>query len=192
MLKPKAIKLKPSQLKWQIDLRKLDFKSTKEVEHLDSIVGQPRAIQALELGADLRGSRGYNIFVTGLSGTGRMTTVKQMLEKSQRKGDCPNLFDFCYVNNFSDESRPTLIKFDKGGAKVFSQKMHEGITSLLERLTSVFEEEPYINKRKEIIESYKTSEQKIVEDFDNKLKKKDSLEGKSRILKVVLNQIFLS
>ena len=177
MLKPKAIKLKPSQLKWQIDLRKLDFKSTKEVEHLDSIVGQPRAIQALELGADLRGSRGYNIFVTGLSGTGRMTTVKQMLEKSQRKGDCPNLFDFCYVNNFSDESRPTLIKFDKGGAKVFSQKMHEGITSLLERLTSVFEEEPYINKRKEIIESYKTSEQKIVEDFDNKLKKKGFIRG---------------
>lgn len=177
MLKPKAIKLKPSQLKWQIDLRKLDFKSTKEVEHLDTIVGQPRAIQALELGADLRGSRGYNIFVTGLSGTGRMTTVKQMLEKSQRKGDCPNLFDFCYVNNFSDESRPTLIKFDKGGAKVFSQKMHEGITSLLERLTSVFEEEPYINKRKEIIESYKTSEQKIVEDFDNKLKKKGFIRG---------------
>ena len=142
MVKPKAIKLKPDQLKWQIDKRKLKFRSTKEVEHLDHIVGQPRAIQAIELGADLRGSRGYNIFVTGLSGTGRMTTVKQMLEKSQSKGNCPELFDYCYVNNFSDESRPKLLKFEKGEACGFSKSMHDTITNLLERLSSVFKEEP--------------------------------------------------
>jgi ATP-dependent Lon protease len=177
VVKPKAIKLKPAQLKWQIDLKKLNFRSTKEVEPLDRIVGQPRAIQAIELGADLRGSRGYNIFVTGLSGTGRMTTVKRMLEKSQRKGNCPELFDYCYVNNFEDESRPKLLQFEKGGASSFSKKMHESITHLLERLTSVFEEDPYTSKRKKVIESYQESEKNLIEDFDEKLKKKGFVRG---------------
>ncbi len=177
MVKPKAIKLKPAQLKWQIDLKKLNFSSTKEVEHLDHIIGQPRAIQAIELGAELRGSRGYNIFVTGLSGTGRMTTVKYMLEKSQRKGNCPELFDYCYVNNFADESRPKLIQFEKGGACSFSKKMHESITHLLDKLTSVYQEEPYTNKRKEVIESYQESEKNLIEEFDAKLKKKGFVRG---------------
>ncbi len=177
MVKPKAIKLKPAQLKWQIDLKKLNFRSTKEVEHLDHIVGQPRAIQAIELGAELRGSRGYNIFVTGLSGTGRMTTVKQMLQKSQRKGNCPELFDYCYVNNFADESRPKLLQFNKGDASVFSKKMQDTITHLLERLSSVFEEDPYTLKRKEVIELYQDSEKVLIEKFDEKLKKKGFVRG---------------
>jgi len=177
VVKPKAIKLKPAQLKWQIDKKKLNFRSTKEVEHLDHIVGQPRAIQAIELGADLRGSRGYNIFVTGLSGTGRMTTVKQMLEKSQRKGNCPELFDYCYVNNFSDESRPKLIQLSRGEASSFSKSMQDTITHILERLSSVFEEEPYTLKRKELIESYQNSEKELIEVFDEKLKSKGFIRG---------------
>lgn len=177
MVNPKAIKLKPAQLKWQIDLKKLDFRSTKEVEHLDHIIGQPRAIQAIELGADLRGSRGYNIFVTGLSGTGRMTTVKHMLEKSQRKGNCPELYDYCYVNNFEDESKPKLLQFEKGGACSFSKKMHESINHLLERLSSVYQEDPYTTKRKEVIESYQESEKNLIEEFDEKLKKKGFVRG---------------
>ncbi|MER3330102.1 MAG: ATP-binding protein, partial [Candidatus Kapaibacterium sp.] len=177
MVKPKAIKLKPAQLKWQIDLKKLNFRSTKEVEHLDHIVGQPRAIQAIELGAELRGSRAYNIFVTGLSGTGRMTTVKQMLQKSQRKGNCPELFDYCYVNNFSDESRPKLLQFSKGDACVFYKKMQDSITHLLDRLSSIFEEEPYTRKRKEVIELYQNSEKDLIEKFDEKLKKKGFVRG---------------
>jgi len=177
VVNPKAIKLKPAQLKWQIDLKKLDFRSTKEVEHLDHIIGQPRAIQAIELGADLRGSRGYNIFVTGLSGTGRMTTVKHMLEKSQRKGNCPELYDYCYVNNFEDESKPKLLQFEKGGACSFSKKMHESINHLLERLSSVYQEDPYTTKRKEVIESYQESEKNLIEEFDEKLKKKGFVRG---------------
>lgn len=177
MVKPKAIKLKPAQLKWQIDIKKLNFRSTKEVEHLDQIVGQPRAIQAIELGADMRGSRGYNIFVTGLSGTGRMTTIKQMLEKSQKKGNCPKLYDYCYVNNFADESRPKLLQFNKGEACGFSKKMQDSITHLLEKLSSVFEEDPYTSQRKKVIESYKDSEKDLIEEFDEKLKKKGFIRG---------------
>lgn len=177
MVKPKAIKLKPAQLKWQIDLKRLKFRSTKEVEHLEHIVGQPRAIQAIELGADMRGSRGYNIFVTGLSGTGRMTTVKKMLEKTQRKGNCPELFDYCYVNNFVDESRPKLLQFEKGVACIFSKKMHDSITQLLERLSTVFEEEPYTAHRKSVIEAFQDSEKNLIEEFDEKLKSKGFIRG---------------
>lgn len=177
MLKPKAIKLKPTDLKWQFDSKKLKFRSTKELEHLNHIVGQPRALQALEIGAALRGSRGYNIFVTGLSGTGRLTTVKQMLENSQNKGNCPDLYDYCYINNFSDEQRPTLLQFSRGEACKFSKQINDNVKFLLNRLTNIFDEEPYTTNRKKLIEKYQDVEKNLIEEFDEKLKKKGFIRG---------------
>lgn len=177
MENPKAIKLKPSQLKWQFDYKKLKFRSTKEVPHLDHIVGQPRALKALEIGAALRGSRGYNIFVTGLSGTGRSTTVKQMLEKSQNKGNCPDLFDYCYINNFQDEQKPSLLKFNRGEADSFSKLVSENVKFLLSRLFSVFEEESYATNRKKLVEKYQVTEKNLIDGFDEKLKKKGFVRG---------------
>lgn len=40
------------------------------------IIGQPRAVKALEMGTEIKG-KGYNIFVTGISGTGRISAIKK-------------------------------------------------------------------------------------------------------------------
>ena len=61
------------------------------------IIGQPRAVQALEMGLSIPG-KGYNIFVSGEPGTGRMTAIRMILKKQARKG---KLQDILYVNNFS-------------------------------------------------------------------------------------------
>jgi Cdc6-like AAA superfamily ATPase len=93
--KSQYTELQSNELRWNCPEDIFEFKSTKEVEPLDTIVGQPRAIEAIKLGAELF-TKGYNIFVSGLSGTGRLTTVKRMLEKFYK---LPNDFDYCYVNN---------------------------------------------------------------------------------------------
>jgi Cdc6-like AAA superfamily ATPase len=106
----KIYEVPPEKLRWSCPIDKFNFNSTRDVEPLKTIVGQPRAIEAIKMGAALH-AKGYNIFVTGLSGTGRLTTVKNILEEVTNS--CPITFDYCYVNNFAKPDEPRLIKLPK-------------------------------------------------------------------------------
>jgi Cdc6-like AAA superfamily ATPase len=77
---PKHKELKSSDLRWQCNPDIFEFKTTDELEPIEGILGQERALNALRVGMDLRSS-GYNIYIAGLSGTGKATTVKKILEK---------------------------------------------------------------------------------------------------------------
>ena len=93
-------KVPADKLYWTCPENIFKFKSTKELTPLDEIIGQDRAIEAIKLGAKIQ-AKGYNIFVTGLSGTGRLSTVQQILNDIKIKPKI--LYDYCYVNNFKNE-----------------------------------------------------------------------------------------
>ena len=87
-----------ADLRWKLDPKKLPFKTTNELEPLTEIIGQARGVEAFRFGAGIKGA-GYNIFVTGPAGTGRLATVKKLLQEiSKDSGNVPD--DLCYVNNF--------------------------------------------------------------------------------------------
>ena len=73
---PRHKALKPGELKWECNPDFFDFESTSKVKPIEGIVGQGRALKALKVGVDMR-SPGYNLFITGLSGTGKTTTIKK-------------------------------------------------------------------------------------------------------------------
>ncbi len=158
--------LNVNQLKWNCPKSSLRFKSSNDLKPLDKIVGQPRAIESIRLGAELF-SKGYNIFVTGLSGTGRLSTVKKVLEDVTTIN--PTTFDFCYVNNFSNPDEPRLIKLPKGKGKSFAKSMSETISFLRERLPKLFEEDAIKKARQKIIENYQIKEKSIIDKFDKKI-----------------------
>lgn len=162
----KEVKLSPSQLRWICPPEKLNFSTTEELAPLDKIVGQPRAIESIRMGAKLW-ARGYNMFVTGLSGTGRMTAVKQILDEITT--ECPMLYDFLYVNNFKDTSKPFLIRLHKGTGRGFQKAIKDNIDVVKLRLSLLFEEEPFHTTRKKIIEKYNNTERKALKDFDKKI-----------------------
>src|SRR3970040_226423 len=101
----------PDQLRWRCDPAAFDFETTAHLKPLEGIIAQERALRALELGVELYGP-GYNIFVCGLSGTGRATTIQQML-KSIRPV-CPPAPDRCYVHNFQHSDQPRLLTLPRG------------------------------------------------------------------------------
>jgi hypothetical protein len=103
--------LAPEQLRWRCPEEELPFETTDEVEPLEEIVGQPRALEALRLGARLW-APGYNVYVSGISGTGRLTTVQKILEETLES--CPPLFDYCYVHNFRFPAQPRLLRLPRG------------------------------------------------------------------------------
>jgi ATP-dependent Lon protease len=96
-----SCKVPINKLRWECPTSIFNFKSTKELKPLNEIVGQERAIEGIKLGASIK-AKGYNIFVTGLSGTGRLSTVQVILENTQHEK--VELYDYCYVNNFKNDT----------------------------------------------------------------------------------------
>ncbi len=163
-----------SNLNWNCPTDLFDFETTQELEHLDTIVGQPRAIEAIRLGAELN-SKGYNIFVSGLSGTGRLSTVKSILEKVT--SSCPITYDYCYVNNFANQDNPRLIKLPKGKGKAYASAVSDSISYLKSRLPKLFEEEGFQNSRRRLIEDYQGKERSILHEFDEEIKPHNFVRG---------------
>ena len=78
-------------------LELFDFKDTSALDPLEEIIGQERAVEAIDFGLNMKGPD-YNIFVTGLEGTGKATIVKKLLTDHAKKYEAST--DLCLVNNF--------------------------------------------------------------------------------------------
>ena len=106
------------KLRWRLDPATLPFKSTDDLEPLDEIVGQKRAVEAFKFGMGID-SQGYNVFVTGMPGTGRMSTVRKMLEEISKEERVPD--DLCYINNFKNPETPILLRLLGGAGADFKK-----------------------------------------------------------------------
>jgi len=174
--KPKE--LKPEDLRWKCDPDIFEFSSTSDIEPIEGILGQERALKALKLGVELR-SPGYNIFISGLSGSGKASSVKQMLEVIG--STCPDLYDYAYVYNFQDTDRPTLLTFPKGKAKFFKRALQSSIQALRKRIPQALESEGYIGKKKIIVATYTKQEEELMSGFDAELRKEGLSLGQIKV-----------
>ncbi len=184
---PKHKKLDPKDLRWRCNQDVFAFDSTTDIEPIEGILGQERALKALKIGVDLR-SPGYNIFIAGLSGTGKATTVKKMLETIS--DNCPPLYDYAYVNNFKDNDRPVLLTFKVGKARTFKQDVSSTVDILKNKIPQSLESESYINRKKRIVAHYNEKEQALMSTFDEKLKQENFTLGQVKIGEVARPEIF--
>lgn len=184
--KPKE--LKATELKWYCNPKEFKFDSTSEVEPIEGIIGQERAMKSLKLGVDLR-SQGYNVFITGLSGTGKLSTVKKMLE--ELSPDCATLYDYVYVNNFEDEDRPILLKLNSGEGVGFKKDMSNSIQFLQENIPRVLEAEVFINQKKKMIAEFGQTQQTILNEFETRLRKDSFALGQVKVGEVTRPEIMI-
>src|SRR4030067_2041060 len=97
-------KLSANELRITCDPEIMAFKSSAEIGSQGTIIGQERAMGALRFGLDIQ-DKGFNIFIAGLPGSRRTTTVERFLEQIAINKAVP--MDWCYVHNFEDEYRLT-------------------------------------------------------------------------------------
>ncbi|HMA63108.1 MAG TPA: ATP-binding protein [bacterium] len=143
--------LNPQQLRNVIDPNEFKFESTQNIESLEDVIGQKRAVEALQLGLDID-DPAYNIFVTGLPSTGKTTIVKRILE--QRSKDEPVPDDWLMVNNFEDHYTPKSFSLPPGKGKKFARQMEQLIENLKDEMPETFEDEDYQKKRNKIMEKF--------------------------------------
>ncbi len=99
--------LGPEELHRSCDPSTLGFETTAELNGLGGMVGQGDALAALDFGVSVA-APGYNVFVLGPPGSGRMTMVRRALAARARELPTPD--DWCYVANFADARRPRALR----------------------------------------------------------------------------------
>ncbi|HXX33963.1 MAG TPA: ATP-binding protein, partial [Thermodesulfobacteriota bacterium] len=156
------------KLRWRCDPETLPFETTQAIQACEEIIGQERAQEAIRLGLNIH-SIGYNIFVTGLAGTGRFTTIKCILEEAEIKGKIPN--DLCYVNNFKNSDMPHMLTLPPGQGNAFKKEMETFIETLKKKIPLIFENETYLNKKKEVVEKFRNKQAEMFREFEKKVNK---------------------
>jgi lon-related putative ATP-dependent protease len=145
----------------------IGFSSMEEVKPLTDTVGQDRALRALELGLKVK-YPGYNVFITGMAGTGRTTTVKRLLHALQ--GRPAELTDKCYVHNFRDPDAPLMIKLPAGQGIAFTREMANFLAELQRSIPAVFESRRYVEQRKKTIEHFQERQRTVLRDFEKRVR----------------------
>ncbi|MFQ5453371.1 MAG: AAA family ATPase, partial [Candidatus Zixiibacteriota bacterium] len=164
VIKPR--KLSAKELDYEVKYKPAKIKTTEDVTPCCGIIGQDKAINAIKLGLSVK-SLGYNIFVTGYSGTGRTTTIKHLLE--QFEYEKPKLNDICYVNNFKNEDSPMLLIFEAGDGRRFKKDMNYLINSMRKIVPKIFLSEDYKDRYSRIVREFEGRQKKLINTFEDKL-----------------------
>ncbi|MDX1389517.1 MAG: Lon-like protease helical domain-containing protein, partial [Acidobacteriota bacterium] len=160
-------RVEPGQLRWRCDSEIFGFESTAEIGECPiTIIGQPRAMDALRLGLDIR-SEGYNIFVAGEVGTGRSTAVREVMAAMDKDDFIPE--DLAYVHNFKDHDRPNLLAFPAGRGRAFARAMKELIVGLQKSLHELFESDAYRERRAKLVEEAQEGHKARLKKFETQV-----------------------
>lgn len=106
-----ASELSADQVRKAVDLSHLTFTTTADLEPQTALVGQERAVQALQMGIAMPQS-GYNIFVSDVTGTGAHTQILTLLQ--DRATAMPTPGDWVYVHNFRQPDQPSALALQPG------------------------------------------------------------------------------
>ena len=150
---------------WTCKTEDFNFQCTDELTPLDRFIGQDRALDAIRFGLEVD-KPGYNLFVTGLTGTGKTSAIKAHLEsiiedmERQEKSKPP--CDWCYAHNFDDPDRPFALSLPAGEGKSLRSRMTYILALLREEMPKVFKSEQFEAERREMEEKGRLTTQEIM------------------------------
>jgi lon-related putative ATP-dependent protease len=154
-----------ADLRRVVDPTALGFKTTTELEPARGLIGQERALKAIQFGANMA-SHDFNIFVLGPAASGKTTAVRQHLERKVK--DQPTPPDWVYVNNFETPNRPLAISLPTGRARALVKGMIGAIDELRNTLPTIFEGEEYQARRRSIEEEFRSGQEQAFEALNAK------------------------
>jgi hypothetical protein len=162
--------------KYRLDWEKLNhfcstdsfnFDTTAELEPLEGIIGQDRAAKALSFGLHMN-KKGYNIYISGVSGTGRSSYSQSIVEEFAEKKSPPS--DWVYVYNFKNPDKPKALGMEAGVGKQFKKDMEDMIEQIRKEIISAFRSTEYETNKNELVKEYQQKNQEMVKSLNEKAK----------------------
>jgi len=141
----------------------LGFESTESLAPVQTIIGQSRALQALQFGLGMKNS-GFNIYAAGLPGTGKMTAIVAFLERVAQEKDVPP--DWCYVHNFQDPYSPKALRLKAGLGAQLQKDMKRLIETAKVDIRKAFESEDYLKRRDAAARIFNEKREKVFNELN--------------------------
>ena len=153
----------PERLNVRCDPDSLDFETTGEVAPLEGMIGQERALSALNLALNISES-GFNLFVSGPPGTGRSTALATHLEQAARARAIPP--DWGYVYNFQDHSQPQPISLPCGNMRALATDMDDLVDTVRQDIPRAFESDDYTERMEAAMQQLQAQREELTGALD--------------------------
>jgi lon-related putative ATP-dependent protease len=147
-----------------IDIKiNLNFDTTDDLEPIDGLVGQERAVNAIKLGFSIA-AKGYNIYAAGSKGCGKTSYAVDCAKKHAKTKPTPS--DYCYVYNFNDPKKPNSIKFEAGKGKIFKDDMDTLSAFLENEIPKAFLSEQFEHDKSDIMKNYQGKRDGLMDEME--------------------------
>lgn len=159
----KIKELKSSDLTFKLNASQFNFKTTDDISGYNGIIGQRRALQTVETALEMP-QKGFNLYVCGQVGMGKMPYVLSIVNRLAKTKPVPN--DLCYIHNFENPNEPIAIFLKAGDGRTFKEDMSRFISTVRKDLLKIFASENYEKEKKIITKQYETKKNEIMRAFD--------------------------
>lgn len=159
----------PTQkLRWSCDPDQLGFETTEELPDFNDAIGQKRALRSIDFGLGVE-APGFNLYISGETGTGRNTTIASILSKRAKTEPQPH--DWVYVNNFKDNDSAISLDLPAGMGSELATDMKELIEAFRKDIPKALESSEYESRRAELLENYQTATNNLFQDLEKSAEK---------------------
>lgn len=158
------------RLRWKCEPTEFAFETTDDLEPIDDIVGQERAVDALEFGIGID-QQGYNLFALGPAGAGKHHLIERFLEENAGEESIPS--DWCYVHNFEEANEPVVLELPPGRGVPLREDMEDLVEELKAIIPAAFESEDYQTRRQAIEQEFQEKQEEAFEELRSEAEEED-------------------
>ncbi len=157
-----------TDLKMTCNTNLFKFKTTQELEPIQSGIGQDRGIRALEFGLQVD-VKGYNLYLEGPSGVGKTMYTRNYLDKIAPKKKTPS--DWCYIYNFNNPNEPIAVELPAGQGKEFRDSMDGFIKEIRKDIQKTFNNDDFEKEKALIKQEFEVKRSALLDKLNKEASK---------------------
>ena len=156
------------KLKKRCNPNLFECSTTEDLPAYRELIGQDRAMETLKYGLSIR-KKGYNIYVSGLTGTGRNSYSYLVAKEFSAKKKAPK--DWCYVFSFKKPQFPKTISMDSGQGKMFKRDVEKIIKNIGIEIPKTLSSKEYENNKNLIYTTHQNKAQQVLNELNHLAKR---------------------
>ncbi len=159
----------PEKTRWTMDPADLPFSCTDQIKPPEMFIGQERAVSAIEFGLGMD-APGYNIFVSGMSGTGKSSVIRSHLEAAIERRTVANgsqdFHDWVYLHNFERIDQPSAARLPQGLATELARTAEGLLQVVLKDLPAALSDDSYVDRVRALNEQTANSRREVISEVE--------------------------
>jgi len=157
--------LPPERLRARFARGQLDFDTSETLKPAKRVLGQDRALEALQFGLGMKG-KGFNVYAAGLPGTGKNTAVRRFVHAVAQARPTPA--DWCYVSNFGHPYEPRALPLPPGRARAFHRDVKALVKEARSAIPDALQSRDLLSRRDRLLRKAEDERGKVIDGFSRK------------------------